>query len=95
MKKKRTLEKKHSPEVNSNNNEEHITNPCGFVTHIEKTFKKISNIRYNMNYKKKKRKIGFRENCNNAPYKKSSKTVSCRLDTDTHTHTHTHTHTNT
>ena len=31
---KRTLEKKHSPEVNSNHNEEHITNPCGFVTHI-------------------------------------------------------------
>ena len=34
LEKKRTLEKKHSPEVNSNHNEEHITNPCGFVTHI-------------------------------------------------------------
>ena len=33
LEKKRTLEKKHSPEVNSNHNEEHITNPCGFVTH--------------------------------------------------------------
>ena len=30
LKKKRTLEKKHSPEVNSNHNEEHITNPRGF-----------------------------------------------------------------
>jgi len=35
LEKKRTLEKKkHSPEVKSNHNEEHITNPCGFVTHI-------------------------------------------------------------
>ena len=34
LEKKGTLEKKHSPEVNSNHNEEHITNPCGFVTHI-------------------------------------------------------------
>ena len=35
LEKKRTLEKKHSPEVNSNHNEEYITNPCGFVTHSQ------------------------------------------------------------
>ena len=44
LNRKSKLEKKHSPEVDSNHNEEHNTKPCGFVTKKNPVYKISQNV---------------------------------------------------